>query len=357
MDAFYLGKPDSSMGIFQRNMILNLVKNPKVDELHVVTSQKHPEFVEGEKASFHLTGESFIQRGLYIAKLNKMLKPDVTFYTFNLIPPMAGKYERVRVLQNHDWSHSQFSETLKEKIQGTVYEKIHRRSAEKATVNLSNSRFTRRETLKFSAKDSLVIYHDADAVYKNKTSIQVPEELSNSVNRLEYIIYAGRVYPKYKNITTLLLAFKELLHEHKKLKLVIVHSDAFRPEDERLIQHIGSAVISLKGVTKSDLKFLYQNSICLVYPSVYEGFGSPILEAQNSGTPVVAFNGEPMTEVGGNGAIYFGDGKTEIAENVSTLIDDSLSRRNAIRKGINNAKRFSWKDTTYKTLEAIFYEN
>ena len=178
-------------------------------------------------------------------------------------------------------------------------------------------------------------------------------QICRELQPFNYIIYAGRVRPIYKNMRSLLLAFNNLSSKYKNLKLVIVHSDSFNSDDEDLVRKLDSRVISIRNVSKLELKYLYENSVCMVYPSLYEGFGSPILEAQNSGTPVIAYNKKPMTEVGGVGAVYF-DGKiSDLIERITVFIEDPTARKNIIIKGFNNAERFDWKTTAEKTLEAF----
>lgn len=353
MDAFYLGVLNSSIGTFQRNMIEQFAASINVDELHVLTSTKPESSLRYDNCYYHLCGHSIIQSGRCVAKLDKLINPDIIFYTFNLIPPFEGGLKAIRVLQNHDWSHARFSETMKERIVGNIYEMMHRSSAREAQTNIANSEFTQEETKAHSGRDSAVIYHDADPIYKNRRLQNLDNDKLPDPLTFDYIIYAGRVKPAYKNIHSLLLAFELLLGEYRNLKLVIVHSDPFRKSDTALVRKFASNLINLSNISKLELKYLYENSICMVYPSIYEGFGSPILEAQNVGTPVIAYHGKPMTEVGGDSALYSDMSVQDLAEKLSILIEDPQTRRELISKGLNNTKRFDWKITAEKTLEVF----
>lgn len=353
MDAYYLEKQFSSMGIFQRNMISQFINIEKIDELHILTSAEPDEELRSDKSHYHILKDSFIQKGHYISKLQDAISPDIIFYTFNLIPPMDGESRARRVLQNHDWSHGQFASDLSEKIKGHIYQILHRRSSLKADMNVANSEFTNEETKKYAGRSCSVIYHDADPFYKGKNSKEMDLQTLRGLQPFNYIIYAGRVRPIYKNIHSLLLAFKDLSSKYNNLRLVLVHSDSFNREDMTLVKKLNNKVSNVINISKLELKYLYGNALCMVYPSLYEGFGSPILEAQNSGTPVIAYNHKPMTEVGGDGAEYYDGTVTDLMQKITLFIEDQTARRNAIIRGFNNAKRFDWKTTAQKTVEVF----
>lgn len=353
MDAYYLGKPYSSMGIFQRNMIAQFANIDEIDELHILTADEPDDDLRFDKFHYHILQGLFIQKGHYISKLQHTISPDIIFYTFNLIPPMGGISKTRKVLENHDWSHGQFASKFDEKIKGHVYQMLHRRSALKADLNLANSEFTKEETGKYAGRSCSVIYHDADPMYKGRVPGETETQILRELQPFNYIIYAGRVRPKYKNIRSLLLAFKNLSSKHKDLKLVLVHSDSFNMEDMDLVKKLNTSALSFRNVTKLELKYLYKNSLCMVYPSLYEGFGSPILEAQNSGTPVIAYNRKPMTEVGGDGAEYYDGTVTDLMQKITLFIEDQTARKNMVIRGFINAKRFDWKITAWKTVEAF----
>ena len=353
MDAYYLGKPYSSIGIFQRNIIVQFAKSDGIDELHILTNAEPDNDLRYDKCLYHISGGSFIQKGRFIANIRDTISPDIIFYTFNLIPPMGGISKTRKVLQNHDWSHGQFASTFDEKIKGHIYQILHRRSALKADLNLANSEFTNEEAGIYAGRSCSVIYHDADPTYKGRVPGEMETKIRPELQPFSYIIYAGRVRPMYKNIRTLLLAFKNISSKYKNLKLVIVHSDSFSREDMDLVKKLNTSVLSIGNVSKLELKYLYKNSLCMVYPSLYEGFGSPILEAQNSGTPVIAYNRKPMTEVGGEGAVYFDGTVIDLMQKITLFIEDQTARKNTIIRGFINAGRFDWKTTALKIVEVF----
>jgi glycosyltransferase involved in cell wall biosynthesis len=107
----------------------------------------------------------------------------------------------------------------------------------------------------------------------------------------------------------------------------------------------------LDFITGDELARLYRNAVVFVYPSLYEGFGIPILEAFSSGCPVIASNVTSIPEVGGDAALYF-DPRSEdqIANSLQLVLSDSVLRETLKEKGRVRAKQFSWSETARKTL-------
>jgi len=111
-------------------------------------------------------------------------------------------------------------------------------------------------------------------------------------------------------------------------------------------------------VTREQLNTMYNEALCLLYPSDYEGFGIPIIEAQKAGCPVIAQNTSSIPEVvGSNGLLIAHDTPQRMASEMAEMVRQLLSRPTdeLIAAGFENAKRFSW-DTTYQQTKQV-YEN
>lgn len=107
------------------------------------------------------------------------------------------------------------------------------------------------------------------------------------------------------------------------------------------------------GLSNEELNQYYNSVKCLVYPSSYEGFGIPVLEAQQAGCPVIAYNTSSIPEVIGDTPLVMQElTKEEIQEKLEKLNDDSL-RKSVIEKGLENAKRFSW-DKAYGEYRNLY---
>ncbi len=96
----------------------------------------------------------------------------------------------------------------------------------------------------------------------------------------------------------------------------------------------------------------YKKATCLVYPSFYEGFGLPILEAMSLGCPVITSNVSSMPEVGGSAALYVNpESAKEIENSIIRIIEEIQLRKDLIRRGLEQAKKFSWGECARETRE------
>ncbi|MBI2856788.1 MAG: glycosyltransferase family 4 protein [Chloroflexi bacterium] len=165
-----------------------------------------------------------------------------------------------------------------------------------------------------------------------------------------YILYVGSERPR-KNLETLLAAFAQLKKRpgFSDLKLVKVggpgRSDAFRAATLQVIRKLGleGEVVFVGQVTDSELSAYYSSARALVYPSLYEGFGLPILEAMACGCPVVTSNISSLPEVAGEAALFVNPReRQDLARAMARILSDGAVRRQLIAKGRERSGRFSW---------------
>lgn len=107
------------------------------------------------------------------------------------------------------------------------------------------------------------------------------------------------------------------------------------------------------GLSNEELNLYYNSVKCLVYPSSYEGFGIPIIEAQSAGCPVVAYNSSSIPEVIGDTPLIMNELSKEELIGKIELLNDPIIRQDVIKKGIVNSKRFSW-DVTYEKYRELY---
>jgi glycosyltransferase involved in cell wall biosynthesis len=161
-----------------------------------------------------------------------------------------------------------------------------------------------------------------------------------------YLLFIGRLEER-KNIVRIIEAF-EILKEKYQIphKLVLVGKPGFgyerirtKIQDSKFKIHIQES-----GYVSEEEKWeLLRNADTFLFPTLYEGFGIPVLEAQAAGVPVVASDTSSLPEVGGEGAVYVDPLSAEsIAEGIQKLLSDQAFRDGIIRKGLENVKRFSW---------------
>ena len=110
----------------------------------------------------------------------------------------------------------------------------------------------------------------------------------------------------------------------------------------------------LEFVSDEDLAVLYQNARCFVLPSLYEGFGLPVLEAMQNGCPVITSKVSSLPEAGGDAALYVDPlNVDDIASKINMLLTDKKLREELVEKGYQQVKKFSWEKTARETLKVL----
>ncbi|MEK6647250.1 MAG: glycosyltransferase family 1 protein [Candidatus Firestonebacteria bacterium] len=172
-------------------------------------------------------------------------------------------------------------------------------------------------------------------------------------NKGNYILYCGRIAPT-KNITGLIKAFN-MIKEKLDYKLIIVGGGY-----EKLINEIASLgllndKIIFKGYIDNDeMVNLYKKASCFVFPSLYEGFGFPPLEAMACGCPVVVSNVSSLPEICGNAAYYIDPNNVEsIADGICKVLTDANLRKTLIQNGLERVKLFTWENTAKEIMKVF----
>lgn len=355
IDLLHLHSDLSSIGTFQLNFATSLFSQGdefQFDAL-IPTGYYHESLRYPNVVLHRLSASNALFTAHAIAKYIARQAPSCHIATFNLAPKLPKSVPLI--LQNHDFSHGQWDLTHSLNPLGRHYHRWHVRSIRRAALLLSNSTFTRQQTERYSFRHvpSFTIYHDCAPEFK--TPAASPALLADVVPPLPgpYLVCAGRVRPPYKQVSVLLRAFRDLNLRFPVLKLVLVHSDSLSSADARFIRHNQLPVEDFWRAPRRTLLTLYRHAEMAVYPSRYEGFGAPILEAQNTGCPLIVNEFEPMREVAGNGAAYFSNSTESLVDVIEGLLDDP-GRRGRLRElGYANAARFSWQTTGAQTLNAI----
>jgi glycosyltransferase involved in cell wall biosynthesis len=202
-----------------------------------------------------------------------------------------------------------------------------------------------------------VIYNAADPGFQQlewEEKEKVKEEWTQGH---DYFLYAGAIHPR-KNMVNLLKGFSWFKHRHKSgMKLVLAGRIAWGMDDfqELLGRYKYRQDVLLTGyVADASLQQLMGAAYALVYPSYYEGFGRPVLEAMQCGTPVICSQTGALPEVAGEAAHYVAPEDAEsIGKALGLLYKDETYRNQRIRSGHEQAKRFSWEAGAQKLSEIL----
>lgn len=183
------------------------------------------------------------------------------------------------------------------------------------------------------------------------SSINKTDDGSIGSITMRYFLYVGN-RKLYKNFVFFVSSIAPLLKDFNDIYLICAGGGNFDKSELILLKDLNiQDKVKFERATDENLGKLYSNAIAFFYPSLYEGFGIPILEAMNCGCPVAASNVSSLPEIGGNAACYFDPlNRESIIEIALELLTNEKMRSDLIEKGYSRAKDFSWK----KTAKEIF---
>lgn len=215
-----------------------------------------------------------------------------------------------------------------------------------ATRIIAVSENTKRDILKTYriAEDKIRVIHHGFIASEYQVDTQV-------FPGMRYLLYVGK-RGGYKNSDFFFLSVAQLLREDRSLNIVCT-GDKFSPfELEMFAREDIARQVHHAFIPDNLMRSLYANALCFVYPSLYEGFGIPILEAFASKCPVILSNCSCFPEVAGDAALYFNKGDADkLRKNVLRLICDTEERKRLISRGLERLKEFSWEKAAQETAE------
>lgn len=194
-----------------------------------------------------------------------------------------------------------------------------------------------------------VVYNGAKENYKPHSASEIKSVLEKFGLSNPYFIYAGAIQPR-KNVANLLLAFEEFKKKKPgKIQLVIAGRKAWQFEDVMQTHQRMQFKDDVKftgHLSTDELSKLISGAHAMVYVSRFEGFGIPLIEAMNCGTPVITSNVSSMPEVAGDAALLVDpDSVNEIAKAMGKISGNESLRKNLIAKGNLQKQKFSWDKT------------
>ncbi|MEG2946426.1 MAG: glycosyltransferase family 1 protein, partial [Bacteroidales bacterium] len=185
-----------------------------------------------------------------------------------------------------------------------------------------------------------VVYHGVRPLTQEYHGLHLPER---------YVLYVGD-RNSYKNFNQLLDAFAVLAQKEKDLCLICT-GKVFKKHEVSRIAALGlSNRVRQIRVNDLELKQLYQQASLFVFPSLYEGFGLPILEAFSYDCPVLVSNRSCFPEIAKDAALYFDPSSTDsLIDSASQILNDEALRGELCRKGSERVKSFTWEKTAQET--------
>lgn len=200
-------------------------------------------------------------------------------------------------------------------------------------------------------KKTAVIYPALPEQFKEKKGKGKGEGVLEKYNlKPGYVLAVGTLQPR-KNIRSLIEAY---LKSNLKEKLVLAGSFGWESSDlYELIKKHQEKIVTTGYVLDEDLPHFYKQALCLVYPSFYEGFGMPVLEALSLRTPVICSNTSSLPEAGGEAVLYIDPNSIDDIANALIRIKQKELRIKLVNKGLKQSKKFSWMESA-KKLNSLY---
>jgi glycosyltransferase involved in cell wall biosynthesis len=322
---------------------------------YILLTKKHRMESAGVTAkNFHLVEcnvkEFTLSEQLKLLTQVRKLKPDVVHFPM-VQQPLLYRGRVATTIQ--DLTTLRFTNPTKNpvifKFKQFVYYWVNYIVVRKSKTLLTISDFVRQDcvkTLRFKHPEKFTItYNSADALPTPAVPVKQLESSS-------FIMYVGRHLP-HKNLDRLVSAHQALLIAHPNLKLVIVGKvdGASKVLQDRISRESLKNIVFTGFVDDNQLRWLYENTACYVFPSLSEGFGLPGLEAMKHGAPVASSQATCLPEVYGDAVHYFSPYSTqEMAEKIDDILTHGKLRNELIKKGRKQAEKYSWRRSAELTL-------
>ena len=260
------------------------------------------------------------------------------------------KKHKKTIVTVHDLIPLKFSEHFPCGFRGRVKWELQRWKLQQADAIITDSVCSKKDIIYYAGIPADKIH----IVYLAPSSDFTPQK----IKKKNYILYVGDVNWN-KNIQGLLEAFSGIRDEFPELVLMLAGTGFFGESREAreikiLIEklEIKDRVVMMKDLIMFDLVTLYNQALCYIQPSFYEGFGLPVLEAMACGCPVISSNQSSLPEICGQAAAMFDPYKQgELEKIITKLLKSQKTRDELSVKGIEQAKKFSWEKTTKETIK------
>lgn len=171
----------------------------------------------------------------------------------------------------------------------------------------------------------------------------------------KYIAFLGVLEPR-KSVPTLIESFTRIAHDFPDHKLVLAGGDGWGIKEIResiATSGLSSRIVLPGRLEDNEVGPFLRNADVFVYPSVYEGFGLPVLEAMACGVPVITTNNSSLKEVAGKGALLVEPNDVnQLSEAMTSMLRDELIRKQMIKRGLERAQDFSWERCVDTHVEA-----
>ncbi|MBN1622699.1 MAG: glycosyltransferase family 4 protein [Endomicrobiales bacterium] len=350
---------NSGIGTYIQNLILYLPRGKKYEYI-----------LFGDPANLKKYELPVVEANFPIYSLSEqLLFPNIIknsgidiFHSTHYNIPLFNKTKMVTTI--HDLIHLIFPQYLPNRLAYYYAKLMIGKACRKSRIIIADSENTKEDIIKyFDTNPSRIAVINLVLGEKFKPSEEKSIEMKKNYGK--YILYIGAIR-EHKNIIGLIKAFYELKKKRSiehKLILIGKHKEHYFYKLMQIINNYGLSrdIINIENAKTDELQSFYCGADLFVFPSFYEGFGLPPLEAMACGCPVVAANTSSLPEVMGDAGLMADPYNVEdLANSISRVITDRKLKENMIKNGLERAKIFSkerFAEQTIKVYESVYAKN
>ena len=351
---------DFGIGTYIRNLVRALAELDRESRYHLLVGSEGREAFEGLPGNFHIVLErSPVYSARELAAVSwRLLRLDLDLYhsTHYVLPALVPCRTVVTI---HDIIHLLYPEYLPSPLALFYAQRMIRRSLLRGDRIIAASRNTKSDLMEYFGVDGRkiqVIYSGvADEFRRRLPSEELERWLTHLGIRRPYLLFVGNPKP-HKNLDNVFKAYARALELHRFEESLICVGDrqglAFKIQQRAVSLGIADRVRLLGHVAEEVLPPLYQGATLLLYPTLYEGFGLPVIEAMASGVPVITSNTSALKEIAEGYAHLVNPLEVEeIAQAIAHCLRDPEHRLGLAKLGRRRADDFRWDRTAEMTLE------
>jgi len=276
-----------------------------------------------------------------------ILLPNVDLTIFPNFATWPTSKSKLRATVIHDLTYLYYSETVEAKNLAHL-RRVIPRSIQKADFIITISEAVKAELIKefsITSEKCVVTHIPPDEIYFQKNTNEIHKKYG--IPTKKFIFFIGNLEPR-KDLPTLIEAYRKLpIAIKKEYSLVLAGGNGWKTEKSRQsiveAQEAGENVVHVGFVDSKDTAAFYQSASLFVMPSIYEGFGMPILESMASGCPMIASDITVLRETAGEAALFAKVGDSDsFSQTIQKLLCDVPLQKELIKKGKQQLKYFSW---------------
>lgn len=280
--------------------------------------------------------------GSYFARVTRPPTADILHNTFYLPHGLDGRHSGKRIVTIHDMIPELMPRTRR-RLDFLTLKQRYVRSADQV---ICVSEATKQDLLKVYGLIEApihVIHHG------------VSDRFQPDIPRVDflperYILFVGHRH-QYKDAEVLFRAFAQIAQSDLDIELLCVGGNGLSQSESSLLEELGIRErVSQRFLSDELMASAYANAEVFVFPTHFEGFGLPALEAMASGIPTILARATSLPEIGGDAALYFEPGAVnELSSQISAVLNDSALRQDLIEKGSNRISAFTWERAAEQT--------